>query len=37
MVPRGMFLIGSAFPGRMSAWGPDIRVWPTATPRGAMM
>ncbi len=36
-VPRGMFRTGSAFPGRMSACGPDISVSPTLSPSGATM
>src|SRR4030095_4830850 len=36
-VPSGMFRIGSALPGRMSACGPDITTSPGLRPRGAMI
>ncbi len=29
-----MLRMGSALPGRMSAWGPDMTVSPTFTPEG---
>ncbi len=37
MVPTGMLANGSAFPGRMSAVGPDMIRSPTETPCGARM
>ena len=36
-VPSGMFRMGSALPGRISACGPDITMSPGLSPRGAMM
>ena len=36
-VPVGMFASGSAFPGLMSAFGPDSTVAPTRSRAGARM